>query len=943
MGTWNVAGVGLDAVDDFLGQLSDNYVWDILFLQEGFRRTEGIACELGHLLFTPCQLAGNLRCPAVVVHEKWKASAEVRYAGSGARWVAVSFAGDMLLISLHLPHMAWSLLDFLSPLDELRSFLRLRPEKRLLFGIDANEEMGPVVDHRHVGGATMNHQRRHLQLQRAALLHDFLADFEIYLANTFMNDDSQAFHTRTNWAGGGATQIDFLAASLTIPCSSVGIDCSLDFSTDHRMVHGVFETRLPCRIAAAPYSVRGWLPKTSWSHAAQASSFEWGSWDEACRRFKELALKHMQRNSKHRDEVLASLLEQHSTTDNVIDRRLLNRLIWRRRRYLRRQKAKKALEKIVQDGGGIAKKPKNLSVNWGKLFDGADAALVLRQKQTELYSLSVEELQNETLARAAEMAKWADLKIDMAHYTITRVKLQKAIAKVKRGRGSTDGCTGEMFAALPEEHLDTLALFFTNMFSSLDIPESWTSCVRLLIPKVVGASNLDSFRGIACLSAARKILGYLWMQMLPALTYTSFQTGFVAGMQAADGIFVIKRAAELSREWCKSMFICQLDLSRAFDRVKHSTIIKALKLQGCSMQCLAVLCAMLGQGQTASVLGHVQAAATSMNRGLPQGAPESPLIFTLVTEFILRPLLQKWRATGCCWKLDSFWLACVCYADDILLVASSKTDLEKMVAEVQSAFATAGLDVSPKKCHWTSKPKSIGSNLNIGGELVSWERHLVFVGCKVDLSGNDGDAMEHRLAQGSKVFYKWRSYLQCPYASLRKRMELLVATSFSSALWLGQTWLPTKQQQKHFDSWGARLVSRMACLKRSPSEELGQYWRRMHRFGHTMLREVGGSLGSRRLTALHGYAGHVARSAGTLMESALRTRCLSWWRFQQDLCRGNRYGLHPQRFKAWRWESQLTSFYGEAASENALDNVGWMLRAQDRASWRNAGAAFAGT
>ena len=121
--------------------------------------------------------------------------------------------------------------------------------------------MGPVVDHRHVRGATMNHQRRHLQLQRAALLHDFLADFEIYLANTFMNDDSQAFHTRTNWAGGGATQIDFLAASLTIPCSSVGIDCNLDFSTDHRMVHGVFETRLFAGLLLLPTQYEGGCQK----------------------------------------------------------------------------------------------------------------------------------------------------------------------------------------------------------------------------------------------------------------------------------------------------------------------------------------------------------------------------------------------------------------------------------------------------------------------------------------------------------------------------------------------------------------------------------------------------------------------------------------------------------------------------------------------------------
>jgi hypothetical protein len=57
--------------------------------------------------------------------------------------------------------------------------------------------------------------------------------------------------------------------------------------------------------------------------------------------------------------------------------------------------------------------------------------------------------------------------------------------------------------------------------------------------------------------------------MLPPLCYTSFQTGFVKGMQAADGVFSLRRAAELSREWNKHLYVVQLDLAKAFDRFKQ--------------------------------------------------------------------------------------------------------------------------------------------------------------------------------------------------------------------------------------------------------------------------------------------------------------------------------------------------------------------------------------
>ena len=403
----------------------------------------------------------------------------------------------------------------------------------------------------------------------------------------------------------------------------------------------------------------------------------------------------------------------------------------------------------------------------------------------------------------------------------------------------------------------------------------------------------------------------------------------------------MKRAAELSREWDRSIYICQVDLSKAFDKVKHSAVIGALKLQGCSLQCLVVLCAMLSQSSISTVLGHVQAQATSMNRGLPQGAPESPLIFTLVTEYVLRPLLGRWRVRGSGWKLDDFWLPCVCFADDILLISSSKRDLERMLAEVVEAFLATGLGVSPHKCHWTSRPKADGENILISGEAVAWEQDLIFVGSKLVLSGNDGAAMEHRQAQGSKAFYKWRPFLQCRHVSLRRRFGLLTSTAFSTTLWLCQTWLPTKAQEKHLNSWGARLVARMACVQRSPLEDLGQYWRRMHRFGHQLMQRNGGSMSYRRRMLLHGFAKHLARSTGTVLATSLRTRCLPWWRFHQETQKGERYGLHPRRFKTWRWESQLEAYYGESSCANVGDTVGWMLRAQGRDAWRAGAVAFA--
>eukprot|EP00969_Alexandrium_andersonii_P159160 7031376-Alexandrium_andersonii.AAC.1 len=66
-------------------------------------------------------------------------------------------------------------------------------------------------------------------------------------------------------------------------------------------------------------------------------------------------------------------------------------------------------------------------------------------------------------------------------------------------------------------------------------------------------------------------------------------------------------------------------------------------------------------------LGHVSAPDVPLHRGVMQGAPESPLLFILVTEMVFRGLRAKWEARGSGWTMDGFRLTEICFADDLLL------------------------------------------------------------------------------------------------------------------------------------------------------------------------------------------------------------------------------------------------------------------------------------
>ena len=525
---------------------------------------------------------------------------------------------------------------------------------------------------------------------------------------------------------------------------------------------------------------------------------------------------------------------------------------------------------------------------------------------------------------------WKSLRIDVLPKQVTVPALRKAIKKLKNGKGSPDGCTAEMYTNLPDSAIISLAVFFTVIMSELIFPHSWTLVLAILIPKTVGAASLSKFRAIACLPTARKLLGYLWMQLLPDLRFESFQCGFVPGSHASSGVYTINRVCELSREWRKPVFLAQLDLRKAFDRVRHSAIVDALKLQGVSLQCLAVICALLDQSQAMMCLGHLQVQPLNLHRGLPQGAPESPILFVLVTEMVLRPLLRKWKSSGFGWQCDALYVTAVCYADDVILVSSSQAALEMMLDDVIGSFARVGLEVSTEKCHWSSYPSQHDKHLRFGTDFVVWESSMTFVGTIMQPGGNDSLAIMHRLSQATKAFYKWQQILQCPDASITCRIHLALSTFLTALLWLCETWNPTIAQRKRLNSWGARMFARVLRVRRQTGEDGLEYWRRLHRNGHAILTKFGGSIDYRRRQQLHSFAGHLARASGGLPSDALRTRSMAWWRYFQQ----TKAFSHPARFRAWRWEQQLVAHYGEAKSVFIDENVGWMEEAQHRGSWR---------
>ena len=99
-----------------------------------------------------------------------------------------------------------------------------------------------------------------------------------------------------------------------------------------------------------------------------------------------------------------------------------------------------------------------------------------------------------------------------------------------------------------------------------------------------------------------------------------------------------------------------------------------------------------------------------------------------------------------------------------------------------------------------------------------------------------------------------------------------------------------------------------------------------------------------RRLRVHQWAGHLARmKPEQIAAQAMRCRGMQWWRWRQGQHHCKWTGVHPQRFRAWRWQSQIANVYGDGYAENHLDNTGWLAQAQQRNDWKSMELDFAHT
>jgi hypothetical protein len=389
----------------------------------------------------------------------------------------------------------------------------------------------------------------------------------------------------------------------------------------------------------------------------------------------------------------------------------------------------------------------------------------------------------------------------------TMEELLKVLDKTKNNKApGEDRISYEFYKNAPTVLLDKLILAYNAIYESGTLPDNFKTSIVFPVHKKGDINIVSNYRGISFNNCIGKIFAALLLKRLESWLNErkiigEFQAGFRKDYSTVDNVFnlmsIIKIKLSVKRQKVYAFFV---DLSAAFDRIDRQALIYKLSTIGLSCKMLSTL-ENYYTGTTSKVWsseGLSQAFDT--HTGVKQGCVLSPILFSLFLNDI-----ESYVEGGI--KVGGRNIKLLAYADDIVLLASDRWSLQKMIDGFDYYCSMWKLSVNLEKSKIIifrngGRP---GRNenwrfRNIKIEVVNQYKYL-----GIDLTS--GLSMEQHLKRTSAVAKNalgaFDKILLNKYISFPSKLKIFNAASraimcYGAQVWGGRMYSRVEQLQKYF-------------------------------------------------------------------------------------------------------------------------------------------------
>ena len=210
------------------------------------------------------------------------------------------------------------------------------------------------------------------------------------------------------------------------------------------------------------------------------------------------------------------------------------------------------------------------------------------------------------------------------------------------------------------------------MYIQGSFPSELNKSIFITLPKLNGATKCEKHGRITFMSHITKLVLRIVINRIRGRTLEEVfpeQYGFMPDKGTKNAIFVLKRLVERSVEKQKDIYTCFIDYSKAFDMVKHDSLVELLQSLDVD-DAETRLLTHLYCTQTAAVRCDLSE-WMSIKQGVRLGCVASPHLFALYTEMIMREIENM---EG--FQIDGKFINNLRYADDTVILAESEQKLQ---------------------------------------------------------------------------------------------------------------------------------------------------------------------------------------------------------------------------------------------------------------------------
>ena len=806
IGTYNVRTLSSDVQILNLEKELENIKWDIVGISEARRPGENLLeLKSGHLLYS---MGGTNKHKGVgfLVNKMLKAQV-LEFKGTSERVASVTIGISkryrLHIAQVYAPTSESTQEDLDKFYDDINTNLQNCKSHFIIIMGDFNAKVGAATGDA-VGGYGIGNTN-----DRGEDLINFATGNGFKIMNTYFKKQPSRRWTWRSPNLNTKNEIDYILTNRSDVIRDVRVTNRVNVGSDHRMVlcKVKFNTKMERRKL---FQRRGVSHRVSDVPAFQL---------QLSNKFQALEVEDINSLNKYITESVLEAAKDHSTiatkkrvfsqsTLQLMDKRRqmlnpitdrqkielieLNKTVRKKQRGDHRAHNASEINEMVKKGRGFREAKKSLSLGKSQLTGILERDGSVSNSRDRIVGRAFEYYRD--LYSSNEVYVPLDLRLDTSVPEVTSNEIEAAIKLCKMGKScGPDGVTNEMLKLADTTILNALVTLFNECLEQRKIPDEWNDATIILLHKKGDRKDISNYRPISLLSCVYKIFTKVLTQRITNTldeNQPHEQGGFRKGFATSDHLQVVNQVVEKTNEYKIPLAIAFVDYSKAFDSVDTFEVMTALREQNVPETYIEIF-QYIYINATSHIRLHENSPSFPLQKGVRQGDTSSPKLFNAVLERAFRKL--DWSRNGI--KINGEYLSHLRYADDIIVFASNKHELQIMLQQLNIASKAVGLGMNYGKtktmCNrFVDDPLE---SIQVGDVELEEVNHYVYLGQRIEMDPSKEKEVKRRIALGWQAFGRASMLFKDRQVPIIHKRKIYNQCILPAVTYGAETWNLTKQ------------------------------------------------------------------------------------------------------------------------------------------------------